>query len=381
MPNLFSKLRFRKFKQDFQGTEVVNQEKVELVALDTFIIEFLWKFKAVSKELLMDDIACIFNEMLSRNNTNYSQSLKMRLIVKLAKAIVRENKYNISIDKKKCIKRLIAALYLVCYQHEINFHTIIADVIFDPSIDARERNKKDEIIPCNFASFADLITLEREYDIELDDIMEHVTNIWTEYFEELMEFFDEESVETVKRVEIFSDSDKWSKWFEEYVDEVECPSFEIANLLIKYFASDEMNIEIHYWILSSILCGKANISESEASKALSFIIQEMADYTKYQSIEFEMRDNWKVIIHAIIHKFDGITLNNISDIIIKSFNIPRKDVEDYIKEATFNYLASLEEVAICNPMKKINAIYKLLSNPTVFKVVSLTDNDIIRLFE
>ena len=180
MTKWFSKLKFRNFKQDAQVILTDSCEKTEIVALDNFIIEYLWKFKKLSNELYIDEIVCIFNEMLNKNNTNLSHSIKMRLIVKLAKAIIHDNRYSVEHDAKKCINHLVAALYLVCNQYDINFYSIMADVIFDPSVDAKEKNIKSEIIPCNFASFADVIALEREYDIELDDILQDITDIWTD---------------------------------------------------------------------------------------------------------------------------------------------------------------------------------------------------------
>lgn len=104
------------------------------------------------------------------------------------------------------------------------------------------------------------------------------------------------------------------------------------------------------------------------------ILQAMADYNKYQSVEFDIKDSVPDIIrHTIYREMNGHILTRVIDILENQFKIDKESIEELVKAEIHRILNVMEH-------EDIPVITKNLSNVIVFEEVYDYNPAVVTLF-
>ena len=100
------------------------------------------------------------------------------------------------------------------------------------------------------------------------------------------------------------------------------------------------------------------------------ILNKMADYVKYQSMVFNVKDNWKDIINGIFYISDGCVLNEVSELLVDSFGVSKEELESYIEGKTWELLMSVYGLGEMDYVQIFDSVTRKLANKIVYDIVT-----------
>lgn len=315
----------------------------------------------------LENMNNVFRKMIEPFASFEDVELSKNLIIQLSKCII-ERATNADIEFGKV---LLASTYVAWEEVQEKAHVIDGfNEAFEELFDAKYNKKAGgDYWPWSFDSFSIVYELGKRKKYGIDFFIFVLNKIFKDYFEDFLIDASESSIKALKKIDEEDYFEAGELLYEKaYRGNISYEFYDVIEYLAEYFP--ELRVELYNSIFKSIL------SDYEDAKVMfEFyildILQKMADYTKYQSMTFEIKNNWKKVIDRVFENSNGIMLNHISNIFINDFNIPEVEVEEYIEEKAwelFMNLYALEEIDYATIYSRA---IKLFSNKIVCKVVCI----------
>lgn len=326
----------------------------------------------------------LYEDLLNDKDYELTYEDQMALVIELTEKIFIDLCSSDDEETGEQAAAFVKAVFIISQKYKLDFRKIIDKVILN-KVFANESDKVMEyIFVWNFFTFESFLDLP--YDdssISYEDVVDTVSDIFSNYFVKFYENSDEKSIETLSKFARYPEN--YTDFEEEIIETIiggdEFFDTSIAIYVAKYFPS--LNYYILTWALESIktelMAGELNEEDKGIfSDELINLLQNMGDYCKYQYYEYDIKRNWKEIIECIVKSLDGITLNRITDILCDSFGIPKSKIEECIKQST---MRTVQYLHTKNPVEKVNRLVSLMSNPVVMDVVKKEYEFILSLYE
>ncbi|MBO5142304.1 MAG: hypothetical protein J6C46_04820 [Clostridia bacterium] len=259
---------------------------------------------------------------------------------------------------KRCIANFLAALYVICSKYNISYIKTVEKLFIDDFVfvngEAELVSQRSLCPEISFADFNYVFEAAREYGFSVSEARKVICTIFKDFFFTFIENAEERDIKMLKHMdESLGDIQPFNDGFME-VDfgEYLYDGF-TATRGKYYFACTDIKyakyISKYYPELFSIVCTRtlinliglagemSNYDDDEVEEEefdeyykVKELLQYMADYAKYHSVEFEIKKYWKDIISSIMKYCDGITLNLAVEVFSEHFNISMEEIKEYI---------------------------------------------------
>lgn len=359
-------------------------------AIDSLILGYV---NLTKKHHSVLDVCNLYEKLISDVYISFNQSEEIITFVskstaRLFEMLISNEQYSIVMDTEemtfiKIEQEIIASLYLFSMEHEINFAKLF-DSLY-------EETRKNQTNLWSFDAFATLPIIAKEHAyIEFEGVIAH---IWKKYCYDFLEIASEESLHMLSDNE-YAD---WEKMLQESLnDEDNYLDFQNYSLdvftvaipmafpaLISEAYTAALYVSLADWVHGSEMMNHfcegilpAELLDEDTPMAL-YLLRRMADYTKYQSIEFPIvRNLWEGIIdETIFYFYYGNDLNEVVELLIYIFGIPKDEVEDYIYKHTYQIIGDMQ-----HDSTDAYFLAKMLCNKYAFDVVDEYNSHFINSF-
>ncbi len=356
---------------------LMSGEYVEEYA-EVYLKRYSNMYKVLSQKQFVATLTNIFREMFEPFLAEEKSKTAKLLVVQLMKRII-ELQFE---PDTKFSQFLIASGYLAWTEIQEGNHTVYGfNEAFDELIDVKYDNGEDslEIWPWSFDSFSLL------YDIGRQKMQDDYTNffsfemqtIFSKNFDAFLKSASYDSVKFLKKLEnegffiagnILDKKARSGEITYEYMDAVEIVALQYPEL-----RSDMYN-SILLSLLNSTLEEMLFVEQFGVAETFSYyileILNKMADYVKYQSMVFNVKDNWKDIINGIFYLSDGCVLNEVSELLVDSFGVSKEELESYIEGKTWELLMSVYGLGEMDYVQIFDSVTRKLANKIVYDIVT-----------
>lgn len=349
--------------------------------VDTFIQEYV---ELSRKHHSVMDVSKIYEKLISKAYIPLAKEEECMAFIaeataKLFESLIFNEQYSKVINEQnmtflKIEQEIIAALYVFTRDRDIDFATL-----FDFLYEETEHNETNF---WSFDAFANLSTIAKNHFHYGDNEVENtIAQIWTKYLYGFIEFASEASMHQLADNEL----DDWEKILHERLNdenehtvlleysldvligaiplafpELIADAYKAA-LYISLEENDGSEMMHHFneGILPSELL-------DEDTSMVVYLLRKMADYTKYQSIEFPIvKTLWKNILEEIMFRSDfGCELNEAEDLLIHVFGISEDEVKEYIFKSTYQMIGDMQ-----HDSTDAYFLAKMLCNKCAFDVI------------
>lgn len=360
------------------GAEKFSREMVSALMSGEYIDEFARTYhrrysnmyKVLSRKQFVATLTNVFHEMLESIHTKENFSMQRGLVVQLIKRIIEmSNEMDVKFSQV-----LIASGYQSWNEIQEGNHTIYG---FNEAFDELYNNIENWL--WSFDSFSVLYDIGKEkmQDDPANFFSFEMQTIFSKYFDNFLQVATCDSIKFLKKLEndgffiagnILDEKARAGEITYEQMEAVEMVAFQYPELRPDMYNS--ILEDLSNSTLDEVLyVGDFYLVEDFSIRILD-ILNKMADYSKYQSMVFNVKECWKNIIDKIFEISNGVALNKVSDLLVEYLGVSKDELENYIEEKTWGLLMSVYGLGEIDYADIFDTATRMLANKVVYDVVT-----------